>query len=150
MIPVIDKLFLGNREMARDRARLKTAGITHIVNCADELPNYHPEDFRYLALKLRDPDPALRQHLVTVAEFIDEGRQAGGVMVHCFAGISRSPAVILAYLCHHHKEALPVAARRLAAAVWTNPDLLFLSQIACHLGHEMTEAELDAISRLLC
>lgn len=150
MITVMERLFLGNREMARDRHRLKLAGITHIVNCAEELPNYHPNDFHYLALKLKDPDPALREHLVNAAGFIDEGRKAGGVLVHCFAGVSRSPAVVLAYLCHHHKEALPLAARRLAAAVWCNPDLQFLSQIACHLGHEMAEAELDAVSRLLC
>ncbi len=150
MIPVIEKLFLGNREMAKDARRLKEKGITHIVNCAEELPNYHPKEFRYLALRMKDPDPGLVTHLPGVATFIDEGRSRGGVLVHCFAGVSRSPAVILAYLCHHLGEPLPVAARQLAAAVWTNPDLAFLAQIAEHLKTPMSADELEAISRLLC
>jgi len=150
MIPVIDKLFLGNREMAKDARRLKQKGITHVVNCAEELPDYHPKEFRYLSLKMKDPDPRLATHLVAAAAFIDEGRAEGGVLVHCFAGVSRSPAVILAYLCHHHAEALPVAAKRLASAVWTNPDLAFLAQIAAHLNTPMSSSELEAVSRLLC
>lgn len=149
MISVIDRLYLGNREMAKDLRRLKEAGVTHIVNCAEELPNYHPRDFRYLALKLKDPDIGLQANLRGISSFIDEGRREGSVLVHCFAGVSRSPAVVLAYLCHHTGELLPAAAKRLAAAAWTNPDLLFLWQIAEHLGTPMPPAELEAISRLL-
>jgi predicted protein tyrosine phosphatase len=150
MIPVIDRLYLGNREMAKDLRRLKEGGITHIVNCADELPNYHPAEFRYLALRMKDPDPGLAAHIPTITSFVDEGRREGRVLVHCFAGVSRSPAVILAYLCHHTGEPLHAAARRMAAAVWTNPDLLFLAQIAAHLNTNLSSAELDGLSRLLC
>ncbi|MBY0232294.1 MAG: dual specificity protein phosphatase family protein [Gemmataceae bacterium] len=149
MIPIIERLWLGNRESARDLGRLKALGITHVVNCADELPDYHPNDLRYLSLKLTDPDPLFHRHLERIGPFIDEGRKAGGVLVHCFAGVSRSPSVLLFYLCHLG-EPLPAAADKLAKAVWTNPDLLFLKQIAEHLEHPCDAAALDRLSRVLC
>jgi hypothetical protein len=40
MWTIFDNLFLGNREDACDRQRLREAGITHILNCAEELPCY--------------------------------------------------------------------------------------------------------------
>jgi protein-tyrosine phosphatase len=149
MLAIIDRLYLGNREMAKDNRRLRENGVTHIVNCAEELPNYHPREFKYLSLKLKDPDPGLATALGDAIRFIDEGRAGGGALVHCFAGVSRSPAVILAYLCHHHAEPLESAARRLAHVIWTNPDLLFLSQVAAYFGQPITPEEAEAISRIL-
>jgi hypothetical protein len=149
MIQILEGLYLGNRESACDRARLKAAGITHIVNCADELPCFHQGEFVYLALKLRDPDEGFHRHILRSCAFIDEARRGGGrVLVHCFAAVSRSPAVVLAYLCHLGEE-LEAAARRLGAIVWTAPDLLFLRQLATHLGAERTHEQLDAVLEVL-
>lgn len=132
MIEIVNGLFLGNREAARDLRRLQAARITHIVNCADELPNYHEGHFDYLALKLLDPDPALHERLPVVCDYIDAARRGQGrVLVHCFAAISRSPAVVLGYLCHAG-HSLEEAARHLGAIVWTDPDWQFLLQIARH------------------
>ena len=36
-------------------------------------------------------------------EFIDEGRRAGGVLVFCTAGVSRSATIVMAYLMQLHK-----------------------------------------------
>jgi hypothetical protein len=147
MIQILEGLYLGNRESARDLRLLREAGITHVINCAEELPNYHDGQFTYLALKLRDPDPNLHQHLASVCAFIDNARQQDGrVLVHCFAAISRSPTVILAYLCHqgHSMEA---AAVKLADIVWTAPDELFLAQLAGHLGEPFDE---DICQRIVC
>jgi hypothetical protein len=146
MIEILEGLYLGNRESARDLKRLREAGITHVVNCADELPNYHDGHFVYLALKLRDPDPELCKHLSQVCGFIDQARTGGRVLVHCFAAISRSPTVVLAYLCHLG-HSLEEAARRLGRAAWTDPDLLFLRQLADHHGEE--RLDLERLSLLL-
>jgi predicted protein tyrosine phosphatase len=148
MIQILEGLYLGNLEAARDARRLREAGITHVVNCTEELPNYHEGAFTYLALKLADPDPRLHRHFRRVCAFIDEGRKSGGVLVHCFAGVSRSPAVVLTYLCHRG-DTLEGAARKLGAIVWTNPDRLFLLQLARHFGEEAGEPELESWSNLL-
>ncbi len=148
MIEVVHRLYLGNRESARDLPRLKGAGITHVVNCADELPNYHDGQLVYLALRLRDPDPELRKHLARVCGFIDQARQEGRVLVHCFAAISRSPTVVLAYLCHQGRS-LEEAARHLGQLAWCDPDRLFLRQIAEHHGEESGEERLRRLALLL-
>jgi hypothetical protein len=148
MIEILEGLYLGNREAARDLKRLTEAGITHVVNCADELPNYHEGQLVYLALGLRDPDPNLGGHLARVCGFIDQGRKKGRVLVHCFAAISRSPAVVLGYLCHLGFS-LEQAARWLGQAAWTDPDLIFLRQLAEHHGAVLGSVELERLAALL-
>jgi protein-tyrosine phosphatase len=149
MIEIVEGLYLGNREAARDLRRLKQAGITHIVNCAVELPNYHQGEFVYLPLGLLDPDPTLHRHFLEVFSFIDDARgQDGRVLVHCFAAISRSPSVVLAYLCHIG-DPLEEAARKLGALVWCDPDVLHLEQLARHLKLEYADEHLAQVRRVL-
>jgi hypothetical protein len=148
MIQIVEGLFLGNRESACDRARLEQAGVTHILNCAHELPCYHEGAFTYLALRLHDPDPSLHTRLAQACAFIDAGRRQGKVLVHCVAAISRSPTVVLAYLCHLG-EPLLEAARRLARIIHTGPDPIFLHQLACHFGAPCDEDELERLELIL-
>jgi hypothetical protein len=146
---VMPSLLLGDVQDARDLPALKREGITHIVNCASELPCYFGEDFVYLSLSLRDPDAQLGAQIEKACEFIDEGRKAGKVLVHCIRAGSRSPAVVLAYLCH---AGYPVhlAAERLAAIVSTRPHQAFLRQLADYLGLKLSDAEFEDLSiRLL-
>jgi predicted protein tyrosine phosphatase len=125
---VWDSLFLGGQRDAAALELLKQRSITHIVNCARELPCYFPNDFEYLALGLNDPDEAFIERIESACHFIDMGRQEGSVLVHCTAAVSRSPAVVLAYLCHLG-HSLEVARKLLARYVPTNPDPLFLEQL---------------------
>jgi hypothetical protein len=149
MIRILDGLYLGHREDARDLAGLTRAGITHVVNCAHELPNYHEGSFDYLALGLHDPDPRMIHCFDRAWAFIDLARRAnGGVLVHCFAAVSRSPAIVLSYLCHLG-DPLEEAAARLGALVWTDPDLLFLRQLMDRLGEGYTEERLLRVSLAL-
>ncbi|KAJ6818694.1 dual specificity protein phosphatase 12 isoform X1 [Iris pallida] len=54
---------------------------------------------RRMAVPLRDTeDEGLLDYLEACLEFIDDGRREGAVLVHCFAGVSRSAAIITAYL----------------------------------------------------
>jgi protein-tyrosine phosphatase len=146
MIQILDGLHLGNREDARDLLKLREAGVTHVVNCAYELPNYHEGSLEYLALKLHDPDPRMIHCFDQAWAFIDAARKAnGGVLVHCFAAVSRSPAIVLSYLCHLGGT-VQAAADRLGAAVWTDPDLLFLRQLMDHIGEEYTAEKLLRVS----
>jgi protein phosphatase slingshot len=127
-------LYLGDRLDAHDRELLKRWEVTHILNCAAEIPCWHRADFRYLHLKLTDPDPEFHEYIERCCRFIHRGRKAGGVLVHCAAGLSRSPSVILAYLCQRGKtldEALALLRRRVGekGADFIEPDASFLEQI---------------------
>ncbi|XP_059646066.1 uncharacterized protein LOC132290332 [Cornus florida] len=52
-----------------------------------------------MAVPLRDMESEdLLDYLDVCLDFIDENRKEGSVLVHCFAGVSRSAAIITAYL----------------------------------------------------
>ncbi|CAK0862386.1 unnamed protein product [Prorocentrum cordatum] len=57
---------------------------------------------------MRDhPSEDLRAHLPSAFSFLDEAKGSGGrCVVHCFAGVSRSPAVALAYLVVRERRPL--------------------------------------------
>ena len=49
--------------------------------------------------------PVLKEHYFgckkqddEISDLIEEGRDKGGVLIHCFTGISRSPTFIIAYI----------------------------------------------------
>jgi hypothetical protein len=146
---ILPDLFLGDYSDARNRERLLGYGITHIVNCSRELPCKFEGDFTYLRLGLDDPDPGFAARLPECCGFIDEGRRQGKVLVHCTMASSRSPAVILAYLCRV-EGSLEDAAERLRRVVATGINEAFLVQLAAHLGRELTPAAVEALQdRLL-
>lgn len=52
-----------------------------------------------MAVPLRDTDREnLLDYLDVCLDFIDKSRKEGSILVHCFAGVSRSAAIITAYL----------------------------------------------------
>jgi hypothetical protein len=130
-------LYLGDRKDAHDRDLLVGWGITHVLNCAAEIPCWYPSDFKYLHLQLCDPDPGFADHIDRLCAFIRKGRKRGAVLVHCAAGLSRSPAAILAYICSRGKTleaALEILRRRVGetGGHFIEPDAGFLEQIELH------------------
>lgn len=96
-----DFLFIGGAAAAKDKDTLTQAGITHIINCAASVaPAFHPGDFSYYNLRLRDHSTQdIARHFYTVFDFIERARKRGGrIFVHCVKGISRSPTMAIAYL----------------------------------------------------
>ncbi|XP_012260396.1 serine/threonine/tyrosine-interacting protein-like isoform X2 [Athalia rosae] len=107
MQEVIPGLYLGPYSSA-SRAKLETLlerGITHIVCVRQDIeahfirPNF-PDRFQYLVLDIADTvTENIIQHFQKVKTFIDDALDSGGrVLVHGNAGISRSAALVLAYV----------------------------------------------------
>jgi protein-tyrosine phosphatase len=72
------------------------------------VPVYHPMLFTYMHLRVRDSffEP-LTNHFDAAVDFIASKSEAGGgVMVHCYAGMSRSATLVLAYLLRERNMSL--------------------------------------------
>lgn len=112
-------LFLGSISATMDREFLASRHITHIVQVIDVpwLPISEKDGFRCLKIDLLDqPSADLRPHLEGACQYIANALVSGGnVLVHCqqvrslsrqccqdaetfLQGVSRSPAIVIAYL----------------------------------------------------
>jgi protein-tyrosine phosphatase len=134
---ILHNLYLGDVQDARNRFVLEQYGITHILNCAAEIRCFFRGDFRYLHLKLNDPDPAFSDNIPKICRFIRAGRRRGAVLVHCRMGCSRSPAAILAYLCRQGRpleEALRILQKGVSdESGFIEPHPVFLEQLEDYL-----------------
>jgi protein-tyrosine phosphatase len=82
---------------------IKEIGISHVVNlCSEEQP-FADKGIQYLNCILTDlPEQSLPALLPKPLQFIQAAISQGGkVLVHCNAGVSRSSAIIIAYLIRH-------------------------------------------------
>ncbi|KAF8104624.1 hypothetical protein N665_0171s0125 [Sinapis alba] len=62
-------------------------------------------------------------------DFIDAGRKDKGVLVHCFAGESRSASIVIAYLMRTEKLSCQDALASLKQSAHARPNLGFLKQL---------------------
>jgi len=104
-IPIVDDsevkgaVYLGNMDVAQNLDWLKDSNVTAIVNATSELKNFYPAEFQYMKLPIIDSsDCKISKYFDEVAEFIDEHRTKGSVLVHCQKGQSRSVTIIFSYL----------------------------------------------------
>lgn len=102
-------LFIGNRHAAKNLCLLKEHGITHVVNCADELEhyveNYESNDIKWLFLPMLDCsyEGDVESYIPHAIPFIDDAvTNNQKVLIHCAAGISRSSSITIAYLMHKY------------------------------------------------
>ncbi|XP_044497929.1 dual specificity protein phosphatase 1 isoform X2 [Mangifera indica] len=123
---------LGFVGAATNKDALKSRNITHILTVANSLSPVHPHDFVYKVVEVMDrEDTNLMLYFDECFNFIDEAKRlGGGVLVHCFMGISRSVTIVVAYLMKKHgmrlSQALAhVKCRRPQAA----PNYGFISQL---------------------
>ena len=109
MSQILDRLWLGAAEDAGSPLFLRAVKITHILSCAVECP---PSRFpsavtggltmHHISLE-DDEDGGEPEDIVAGARLLHtwldaSGAEQNNVLVHCMAGISRSPTIVIAYL----------------------------------------------------
>ncbi|KDQ51555.1 hypothetical protein JAAARDRAFT_41005 [Jaapia argillacea MUCL 33604] len=98
-------LYLGSLAASIDRDLLSSHRISHLVQVIDApwLPT-PPDGTRCHRINIMDlPSADLRSHLEEACEVIDGAIGRGeNVLVHCQQGISRSAAIVIAYLISKH------------------------------------------------
>ena len=104
MNKIADGLYLGDHVAASNKFILARAGVTHILQVASGMYPKCPHKYVYKTLSVDDvPSTNLKQHFAACHRFIEAAIQAGGtVLVHCWAGVSRSATIVISYLMQKH------------------------------------------------
>jgi hypothetical protein len=104
--PVAPRVLLSGACVASDRVLLSRLGVTHICNATIEIPRYFQQSQRleYHKTSWTDDDKSdcTTQEYRDAFEFIQSALASDSehvVLVHCFAGRSRSASIVLYYLC---------------------------------------------------
>ncbi|CAN8269612.1 unnamed protein product [Cochlearia groenlandica] len=125
-------LFIGSVAEANNKDLLKISNVTHILTVAVALFPPYPDDFAYKVIEVVDRyETDLRVYFDECFSFMDEAIESGGgVLVHCFMGVSRSVTIVVAYLMKKHgmsftKAMELVKSRRPQAS----PNFGFVSQL---------------------
>jgi predicted protein tyrosine phosphatase len=131
--------------LASVEAIVSQMSARHLVSClADGAPNQTPAGVlagRHLRLVMHDietPMPGYvepsEQHLADLIEFVASWDRREPMLIHCFAGISRSTAAALVALCALNPGVSePIIARRIrgaSAAATPNRRIVALGDVA--------------------
>ena len=96
-------IYIGSEFDAKNLDGLKSERIEYIVNVTSHVPLYHSEQMHYCHLPADDTQ---KQNLLVYFDqahgFIQQAIENNNrVLVHCVAGISRSPVIVISFLMRY-------------------------------------------------
>ena len=98
---VVDHVYLGSLRTVQNMAAVMQMNVTHVLTCGRNLrtPTF-PPPIQQLVLDVDDSeDENMNVHFSRAIDFIEHCVASKGTcIVHCFAGVSRSATVVVAYL----------------------------------------------------
>uniref|UniRef100_A0A0A9YIJ5 protein-tyrosine-phosphatase n=1 Tax=Lygus hesperus TaxID=30085 RepID=A0A0A9YIJ5_LYGHE len=131
---VLPFLYVGNARDARDADVLRGRGVSHVLNVT-LTPTPAPADpsgVTYRQLPASDSTQQnIKQYFEEAFSFIEEARKNNGsVLVHCQAGVSRSPTIAIAYIMKHRGVTMVEAYKTVKTArPIISPNLNFMGQL---------------------
>ena len=105
MDKITDKIYLGDCHSARNEEKILSYNIKRVLSCMGKLsPKYKDQTIKQMIIELEDtPSTNIIQYFKDSIKFIDENGE-DKVLIHCFAGVSRSAALVIAYLMWKKKS----------------------------------------------
>eukprot|EP00050_Salpingoeca_kvevrii_P013147 m.27013 g.27013 ORF g.27013 m.27013 type:complete len:343 (+) comp4702_c0_seq1:881-1909(+) len=105
---ILPHLLVGAENHAADHDLLKSLRITAILNMTPNCPNHFEGIFEYKNIPVRDTwNQNLANYFEDAFNFINRCKENGGrVLIHCVAGISRSPSITIAYIMKENSISL--------------------------------------------
>jgi protein-tyrosine phosphatase len=103
MSEILPGLWLGNIDDAKSHIFLRAIKATHILNCAEEFHGNLTAATLGICVKripmIDEEDSSSLQQITEAAQILDLWYSPfNSVLVHCAAGVSRSPTVVMAWL----------------------------------------------------
>ncbi|CAG9334560.1 unnamed protein product [Blepharisma stoltei] len=106
MDEVIQNIFLGNFLAATNGKWLREIGIKYIIRVLDDEKVELLPGFIYFYIKAKDTKTQnIKKYLPGALDFIDDLiKKNEKVLVHCYAGISRSPSIVIALIMRNFRK----------------------------------------------
>jgi len=106
---ITEGIYIGPIQQAYKKEELLQANITHIINLSN-MDYFTYDNFTYLNISVMDNKYSdISTYFDTTNEFINsclKNNSNKNILVHCYAGKSRSPTIIIAYLIKYQKMTL--------------------------------------------
>lgn len=101
---ILPFLYLGSQYEALNKEMLQNHNITYELNVSTTCPKPDfIQDAHFMRIPVNDNySEKLLPYFPMAFQFLDKVRESSGsVLIHCLAGISRSPTIAIAYVMHH-------------------------------------------------
>lgn len=148
---IIPNLYLGDISAAHDVEKLKSLNITHVLTIEDNSldSSVYKKFDKYKFKKLADHQfsdiLAVFEECLT---FIDEAiKEGNNILVHCFAGMSRSATLVLAYIMSKEKQSVKKTLDQVRKNRFVRPNMGFYKQLELFQAMDWTVNKTSPVYR---
>jgi hypothetical protein len=99
---ITDQIWISGYAVAKDLWESNPAGITHVLNVSG-FDYLEAESVQYMYVPINDGEPIPPNQFAACMAFMQIAIESKGkILVHCCAGISRSPTIVASFLHYSH------------------------------------------------